>query len=142
MVAVSTSLTKYIRDVIQIPQSDISDTAQSREWFLARIRNEIGARTGEPMLYGPEPFVYFGSYFKQTKVQSVDEYDVLVVIDSSSGVYSVGGTPVGDGLGSADRNPKYYSRFKKSDGSGVSPAKMLNWLKDVTETVVVSTPVQ
>lgn len=138
MAAVSVALSKYIRDVIRIPQADISDTARSRKWFLTRIANEIDARVGEPVLYEPRSFVHFGSYFKQTKVQSVDEYDVLVVIDSNRGVYSSGETPIGDGLGSADPNPKYHTRYRKSDGSGVSPAKMLNWLKDVTEAVVDS----
>ena len=80
--------------------------------------------------------VYFGSYFKGTKVADVDEYDVLVLIDSYSGSYSRGGKQVGIGQGSADPNPKYYKKFYKDDGSGVSPAKMLNWLKGVADEVV------
>ncbi|MEK6840253.1 MAG: hypothetical protein AABX72_04885 [Nanoarchaeota archaeon] len=66
----------------------------------------------------------------------VDEYDVLVLIDSYSGSYSRGGKQVGIGQGSADPNPKYYKKFYKDDGSGVSPAKMLNWLKGVADEVV------
>ncbi|MHC4986998.1 MAG: hypothetical protein ACYTFX_00680 [Planctomycetota bacterium] len=54
-----------------------------------------------PKLLASDPFIYFGSYFKGTKVADVDEFDVLVVIDSQGGQYSQGGKVIGHGLGSA-----------------------------------------
>jgi len=136
MADLNKAITGYVRDVIALPKGNISDAAKSREWFLKRIANEIGARRNEPTLYIQQPFVYYGSYFKRTKVASVDEYDVLVVIDSNSGVFNQSGRAIGAGVGAAAPNHKYDSRFMKEDGSGVSPAKLLNWLKGVAKEVV------
>ena len=138
MADLNAALETYIRDVIALPRRDISSAAKSREWFLHRIANEIGARTNQPALYAERPFLHHGSYFKGTKVGAVDEFDVLVVIDSNSGVFRRDDAMVGLGLGSAEPNHKYAERYAKEDRSGVSPGKMLNWLKDVTETVIRS----
>lgn len=142
----SSALNWYIREVITLPQSDISSAVRSREWFIDLVKQEIKGRTGEPVLYPDRNILYFGSYFKGTKVKAVDEFDVLVILDSNNGVFSQYGTSVGTGLGRADPNPKYYQRYKKSDGSGVSPTKLLNWLKDVVESATgkygVETPVR
>ncbi len=132
---VSKGIGRYLRENIALSRGDISETKKSREWFLNRVANVIVAREGQPVLYAPERFVYFGSYFKGTKVKNVDEYDVLVVIDSNSGVFSQSGVAVGTGQGSASPNHKYDQRYFKSDGSGVSPAKMLNWLRGVVKEV-------
>ena len=134
---VTAAIQKYIDNEIRLSRADVSSAVQSREWFLQRIANVVSGREGEPALYS-EPFVYFGSYFKGTKVRSVDEYDVLVVIDSNGGVFSCGGVQIGTGLGSASPNYKYNGRFHKSDGSGVSPSKMLNWLKGIVQEVTDS----
>lgn len=135
---VSKAIADFIADEIKLSQSDISSAVASREWFLDRIKNEIARRTDEPVLYEPEPFVRFGSYFKRTKVATVDEFDILVVLDCNTGHFVSGGVEIGKGLGSVSPNPRYYDKYKKSDGSGVSPAKMLNWLKGVVQTVVSS----
>ncbi len=143
---VSQALNWYIREVIRLPQSDISSAVKSREWFIDQVIKEINGRTDEPTLYPGQNTLYFGSYFKGTKVAAVDEFDVLVIIDSNNGVFSLNGVGIGTGLGHADPNPKYYERYKKSDGSGVSPRKLLNWLKDVvasaTDKYGVEEPVQ
>jgi hypothetical protein len=125
---------KFIKEEIALNQKDISASVKSRKWFLEQIKNEISERTDEPSLYST-PFVYFGSYFKGTKVSTVDEFDVLVVIDSNSGQYTMSGLKYGDGLGDSDPNHKYDKKYKKSDGSGVSPSILLNWLKGIVETV-------
>jgi hypothetical protein len=118
-------IARYIDAVISLSAKDIQASAASRKWFLTRIRNEIEAREDGPqLLAGDDAFVNFGSYFKGTKVADVDEYDVLVVIDSCSGVFSPGGERHGDGQGTADPNHKYDARFKKADGSGVSPPRL------------------
>ena len=132
---VTAAIRKYVNEELRLSQSDISQTLRSREWLLKRIDNVINARYREPVLYSQQKFVYFGSYFKGTKVKAVDEYDVLVVIDSNGGMYSQGGTKIGDGQGYASPNHKYDSKYYKSDGSGISPAKMLNWLRGVVEEV-------
>lgn len=86
----------------------------------------------------PEPFVYFGSYFKRTQVADVAEFDVLVVVDSNTGVFNTWGSQLGAGSGSVYPNPKCDPRYSKADGSGVSPSKMLNWLRDIVGTVTVA----
>jgi hypothetical protein len=136
---VKNAISHYLDNYISLSKKDISASAKSREWFLTRIENVINARSGEPKLYSGkfgDKFVYFGSYFKGTKVADVDEYDVLLLIDSNSGIYSKSGMRIGIGQGSADPNPKYYRKYYKDDGSGVSPSKMLNWLKSVVDEVV------
>ena len=135
---VKNAIKHYLDNHITLSQKDISAAAKSREWFLTRIENVINSRTGEPRLYpvAGESFVNFGSYFKGTKVSDVDEYDILVVIDSNSGIYSHSGEKIGTGQGYASPNPKYYKKYFKEDDSGVSPSKMLNWLKSVVDEVV------
>lgn len=136
MANLTKSIRKYLDEVITLSQEDIQSAAKSREWFLDRVESEIAARSREPILYSKCPFVYFGSYFKYTKVADVDEFDVLVVIDSNLGQFTQSDTVIGSGIGTADPNHRYDGKYKKSDGSGVSPTKMLNWLKEVVEKVV------
>lgn len=129
------AIERYISTDIALSAKDISGCAASREWFLTRLRNEIEADENGPQLFASEPFVNFGSYFKGTKVRDVDEFDVLVVMDSNTGVFSSGGIEVGYGRGSAAPNHKYDSRFRKPDGSGVSPAKLLAWLRGIATNI-------
>ena len=136
MADLSKAIQKYVNEVICLTQKDISGAAKSREWLLNRISSVVANRLNEPILYAARPFLYFGSYIKGTKVEDVDEFDVLVVIDSKSGIFSVGENTVGSGQGSANPNHKYDRKYKKSDDSGVSPRKMLNWLHDVVEEAV------
>lgn len=131
---VSQALNRYIGEVIKLPQSDISSAVRSREWFIDQVKQEIKERTGEPALYPERNTLNFGSYFKGTKVRAVDEFDVLVILDTNNGVYSQNGISVGKGLGRSDPNHMFDENYKKSDGSGVSPTKLLNWLKDVVES--------
>ncbi len=132
---VSKAIGRYIDEEIRLNSTDISQSVRSREWFLKRIANVIESRQSEPVLFSAENFVYFGSYFKGTKVKTVDEFDVLVVIDSNTGIFSQGGSEIGKGQGEASPNHKYDRKYYKSDDSGVSPAKMLNWLKGVAMEV-------
>lgn len=131
-------INKFIKDEISLSRTDISESAKSRDWFLDRIKSRIEQRVNEPVLYGPQPFLKFGSYFKGTKVSNVDEYDVLVVIDSNGGQFTQNRQIVGNGVGKINPNHKYDEKYKKSDGSGVSPAKTLNWLKGIVTEVVES----
>lgn len=137
---VSAAIQNYIDNEIRLSQQDLSQSVKSREWFLQRIRNAILRRAEdgakEPALFGQ--MILFGSFFKGTKVKVVDEFDVLLVIDSNTGVFSTSGQKVGEGQGAASPNHKYNSKYYKSDSSGVSPAKMLNWLKSIVEEVVDS----
>jgi Mab-21 protein len=138
MADVSKAIRNYISAYLSLNMPDIQSAVSSREWFLNRIKNTIRGRYKEPVLYSSEPFVYFGSYFKKTKVKAVDEYDVLVVIDSNTGIFSSGGISIGEGQGSADPNSKYASRFYHSSRDGVSPNRILNWLKEIVEEVTES----
>ncbi len=138
---VSAAIRDYINNVIRLSQEDISASARSREWFLDRVVSAIQGRkedgANEPVLYASKK-VYFGSYFKGTKVQVVDEFDVLLVVDTCGGVYKVNDAVIAHGEGTASPNPLFNGNYDKSDGSGVSPAKLLNWLKSVVEEVVDS----
>ena len=138
---VSAAIHYYIENVIKLSQEDISSSAKSREWFIDRILTAIDRRAEEDktelVLYKPRK-IYFGSYFKGTKVQVVDEYDILLVIDTHDGVYKRDNIVIGRGQGIADPNPLFSGKYDKTDGSGVSPSKLLNWLKDVVEEVVHS----
>lgn len=133
---VSKLLDRFISDEIALNKKDISSAATSREWFLRLLKSKIDSKIGEPQLLAEEPFVFFGSYFKGTQGVDVDEYDVLVVLDSNTGVFTQHGVEIGNGSGAANPNHKYDVRFKKEDLSGVSPAKLLNWLKGIAEEVV------
>ena len=139
MANITYAINSFIMNEIKLSGKDVQSAVSSREWFLTRIENEIKRRNNEPSLYsGPlldSPFVRFGSYFKGTKVSNVDEFDILVVIDSRSGYFSIRDKHYGTGEGSANPNHKYDAKYKKSDDSGVSPRKILNWLKDVVKTV-------
>ena len=138
---ISAAVRYYIDNVIRLSQDDISASAKSREWFLNRVIAIIARRaddgTSEPVLYEPTT-VYFGSYFKGTKVSVVDEYDVLLVIDTYNGTLSENGVVLAHGYGVANPNPLFQKKYYKSDDSGVSPDKLLNWLKGIVEEVVDS----
>ena len=136
MADISKSIERYIIDVIRVPRTDTSSAIKSREWLLGRVVGEIESRKNEPILYSEQPLILYGSYVKGTQVSAVDEFDIMLVIDSNAGVFSVGGQQVGDGLGSASPNHKYDNRFNKEDGSGISPAKILNWTKSVIAKAV------
>jgi len=136
---VKKAISYYLDNYISLSQRDISTSGKSREWFLKRVENVINSRSGEPKLYSGthgDKFIYFGSFFKGTKVADVDEYDVLVLIDSNSGYFSRSEQRIGTGQGIANPNPKYYRKYYKEDNSGISPAKMLNWLKSIVDEVV------
>lgn len=131
---------RFIQEEIALSKKDISANAASRDWFLDKIRRKIEEKLDEgeriPQLNKETPFVRIGSYFKGTKVSDVDEFDILVVLDSNSGMFSQNGIVMGDGVGVANPCFKYDERFKKDDLSGVSPGKLLNWLKSIVQEVV------
>ncbi len=131
----STAIRNYIDNEIRLSAKDIQQCAKSRDWFLKRIESTVNARINEPVLYTAEPFIRFGSYFKGTKVADVDEYDILVAIDSCSGQYTSNSQIFGQGQGSASPNHKYDHRFYNADDS-VSSQKMVWWLQGVVQEVV------
>lgn len=133
---VTGALRAFIDDEIRLSRKNVTDAVRSRNWFLSRLSAEIGNRVDEPSLLPGTPFFFFGSYFKGTKVSDLDEFDVLVVMDTNNGQFSRGGTVVGTGIGSAGSNRRYDPQYLKNDGFAVSPAKTLNWLKGIAEAVV------
>ncbi len=135
MANVDAILKAFFKEHLALSSKDIQECAKSREWLLRRIANVIASTDG-PQLYATEPFVNFGSYFKGTKVSDVDEYDVLVVVDSFSGQFSDEGVVTGKGLGASFPNNKYRPEFYKDDRTGISPGKLLGWLKGVIEKVL------
>ncbi len=135
MANVSALIQRYIDNYIRLDQKDIIAAAKSREWLLEHIAAKINASNG-PKLYKHQPFLKFGSYFKGTKVADIDEYDILVIIDSYNGQFSQNGQILGTGLGMLNPNPKYSGGYHKDDQSGISPNKMLWWLKKIVSDVV------
>lgn len=134
---VSAAIDTYIDENIRLSRIAMSSAVTSREWFLKRVQEVISNRTNEPVLYLPEPTLYFGSYFKGTKVKVVDEFDVLVILDTFSGVYREGGLVLAQGLGSKSPNPLFDLSYYKEDGTGVSPIKLVNWMKGVVEEILI-----
>lgn len=126
----------FINKEVRLDKNDISASARSREWLLNGIKNKINEKRNQPVLFADKPFLYFGSYFKGTKVGCLDEYDIMVIIDCNGGQYTHEGNKIGEGLGRVSPNPKYAGIYHKQDNSGVSPNKILNWLKSIVEEVV------
>lgn len=128
-------LQRFIDNEVRLSQDDISASARSRDWLLNGIRSKIEARQNKPVLYSDQNFLFFGSYFKGTKVQTLDEYDILVILDSCSGELRRGNNKIGDGIGYAYPNYRYTTLLRE-DGTGVSPSKSLNWLKGIVEEFI------
>jgi hypothetical protein len=129
-------LARYVREVISLARGDISAAVKSREWFLKRVMAVVGSRRAEPSLIADQPFLLYGSYRKGTKVAAVDEFDILVRIDSNTGVFAQGGIQMAHGQGSANPNHKYHTKYLLDDQPAVSPTKMLNWVRSVACEVV------
>lgn len=130
-------LTAFFAEHLSLSAKDIQKSVRSREWLLTRLKNVISEDDG-PKLFSEEPFLYFGSYFKGTKVADVDEFDVLVVVDSNTGVFSEENFQIGHGLGSAFPNEKYSRSLMRDNGTGLSPTKLLSWLQGVASRAVGS----
>jgi hypothetical protein len=130
-------LNEFFSEHLALSATDIQKSVSSREWLIKRITDTIEQQDG-PKLYSVEPIIYFGSFFKHTKVADVDEFDVLLVIDSNGGVFSEAGIQTGIGLGSEYPNKKYSSSLMRPDGTGLSPTRLLDWLQKTTSTAVGS----
>jgi hypothetical protein len=126
----------YVTEKLALSRTDISSAVSSREWLVKLVKSTALKRVGEPCLLPGYEFLNYGSYFKGTKVGVVDEFDILARIDSNSGTFSSGGVEIGDGIGTADPNHKYDDFYMKEGGGGVSPTKLLNWLKGVVEEAI------
>jgi len=131
---VSSAIQAYIVNNITLNQCNIEKAASSRKWFLTRLENSIASNTNLS-LYS-EPFVYFGSYFKRTKVKAVDEYDILVVFDTNTGYYTNNGTIQGRGLGRVNPNYLFSHKLYLKYTISLSPSKFLNQLKYAVQNVV------
>lgn len=146
MTDLNSLLQRFVQEHIALPQTDRQEAIRSREWVVERIRNTIRDTDDGPRLFGEMPVLYYGSYFRGTKVSAADEFDIMFVIDSNGGQFSQRGTIVGTGLGTADPNRKYDGRFHKEDQSGISPMKLLNWLSSVVQESLeefgVETPIR
>lgn len=130
-------LSDFYDEYLSLSAKDIQKSVKSREWALARIQNTIAEESG-PQLYAREPIIYFGSFFKDTKVSDVDEFDTLLVIDSCNGVFSESDIQTGKGLGTQFPNPKYAADLMKKNGTGISPTRLLNWLQRVSNKALGS----
>lgn len=138
MGSLNTEINKFINNNLILSQKDISSAVKSREWLINRIVKKISEKSDGPQLYSENglKYIQFGSYFKGTKVSNVDEFDIMFIVDSKNGVFSVNGDKIGEGIGSVSPNPKYDKKYKKEDGSGVSSRKILNWLYDIIIEVI------
>lgn len=129
---------KFIDSNLTLDQKDISNAVKSREWLINKVINKIAEKTDGPQLYSENgsKYIQFGSYFKGTKVSNVDEFDIMLIVDSNGGIFTKGGTKSGDGIGNLSPNPKYTKNFYKTDEDVVSSRKLLNWLKDILDEVL------
>lgn len=128
--SINTEFNKFINENITLSQDDISKKVNSRQWVVDKVIAKIKEKTDCPQLYkeGSYEYIHFGSYFKGTKVSTVDEFDIMLIIDSNGGQFSANNEKVGDGVGIVNPNHKYDEKYKNNDGF-VSPRKIINWLK-------------
>lgn len=130
---------RFIREYLALSQKDISTKVKSREWLINRVIQKIREKTDCPQLYkeNGQEYIAFGSYFKGTKVSDVDEFDIMLIIDSNGGVFKQGGVQTGEGIGIINPNPKYFQKYRKdNEPESVSPRKIMNWLKDIIDEVL------
>lgn len=136
--SINTEINKFINNNLTLNKNDISNAVSSREWLINKVINKIAEKKDCPQLYSENgsKFIQFGSYFKGTKVSNVDEFDIMLIIDSKEGKYTRGGVTIGYGIGNVSPNPKYNKKYYKENEDIVSSRKLLNWLKDILDEVL------
>lgn len=136
--SINTEFNKFISNNLTLDQKDISSAVSSREWLINKIIDKIAEKTDCPQLYSENgsKYIQFGSYFKGTKVSNVDEFDILLIVDASNGIFTKGGITKGNGIGSLTTNPLYSTKYYKENENVVSSRKLLNWLKDIVDEVL------
>ena len=138
---INSEFNKFITNNITLDQEDISKKAESRKGIIDTVISKIKEKTDCPQVYKENnvEYIHFGSYFKGTKVSNVDEFDVMLIVDSNGGIFSIGDTKKGEGQGIVSPNPKYNGNYHKEDNSGVSPRKIMNWLQNTIEEALDKT---
>ncbi|WKV08576.1 hypothetical protein PQ743_05000 [Thermoanaerobacterium thermosaccharolyticum] len=137
--SINSEFNRYIKEYLALSQKDITTKVKSREWLINNIIRKIKEKSDCPQLYkeNGQKYLTFGSYFKGTKVSDVDEFDIMLIVDSNGGVFKQGGIQTGEGIGIIDPNPKYFQKYRKdNDPESVSPRKIMNWLKDIIDEVL------
>lgn len=133
---VPSAIQNYITNYIQLDQRDISTSATTRNWLVNSVIRKIDNASNEPVLYNPKKYLNFGSSFKKTKVKVVDEFDVMLIIDTCGGYYFENGITTSVGQGSAFPNHLFDSKYLFPAQNYVSPIKVLNWLKAIVKSVL------
>ena len=102
--SINNQFNRFIRENLALSQKDITTKVKSREWLINRVIQKIGETMDCPQLYkeNGQEYITFGSYFKGTKVSDVDEFDIMLIIDSNGGVFKQGGIQTGEGIGVID----------------------------------------
>ncbi|MDY2881583.1 MAG: hypothetical protein SOT71_02895 [Romboutsia timonensis] len=136
--SINTEFNKFISNNLTLDQKDISSAVSSREWLINKVINKIAEKTDCPQLYSENgsKYIQFGSYFKGTKVSNVDEFDILLIVDTSHGIFKKGNITKGNGIGNLTVNPLYLKKYYKENEDVVSSRKLLNWLKDIVDEVL------
>lgn len=133
--SINDEFVKFINKNLALTKRDIQESVKTREWIINRVISTIEKQDKQPQLYceNNKKYISFGSYFKGTKVSNVDEFDILLIIDTNNGQFVKGNIKDGNGIGTADPNYLYSSKFYKSGETNVSSRKLLNWLKDMVD---------
>lgn len=136
--SINTEFNKFINNNLALSQKDISNAVSSREWLITKIIDKIKEKTDCPQLYSENgsKYIQFGSYFKGTKVSDVDEFDILLIVDTTNGIFLKGETKEGDGIGNTSPNSLYSKKYYKDGTNSVSSRKLLIWLKDIIDEVL------
>ncbi|MEG1142612.1 MAG: hypothetical protein RSE41_09250 [Clostridia bacterium] len=136
--SINSEFNKFISNNLTLSQKDISSAVSSREWLINKVINKIAEKTDCPQLYSENgsKYIQFGSYFKGTKVSNVDEFDIMLIVDATNGIFKKGETTEGYGIGSLISNPMYSKKYYKENEDVVSSRKLLNWLKDIVDEVL------
>ena len=136
---VNKEFNKFIAENLGLNKKDISNAVKSREWLIERIIKKIGEKDDGPQLYSENGFNYikYGSYFKGTKVSNVDEFDIMLIIDASHGVFTKDGYEIAKGIGKLNVNPIFFPQYRKEGEEVVSSRKLLSWLKEIVDEVLI-----
>lgn len=134
----NTEVNKFINNNLTLSQKDISKAVKSREWLIDSIINKIAEKTDCPQLYNENGsnYIQFGSYFKGTKVSNVDEFDIMLIVDTTNGQFLKGEVKDGNGIGNTSPNPLYSNKYYKDGTNSVSSRKLLTWLKDIIDEII------
>lgn len=82
---VNTAFDKFIKEKVNINQGSSKKARSSRDWLINKIHDFSNEDTF-PKLYN-QVDIYFGSFARKTKIQPLDDIDIMIGISADGGTY-------------------------------------------------------